>query len=62
MLDTGNRFIADRLRSVGQRALVIIGDGDLLLPSGAEGKRLERELPRCRSKVCTARARVVTVP
>ena len=51
MLDTGNRFIADRISAVSQRVLLLVGDGDLLLPSGAEGKRLERELPRCTAKV-----------
>ena len=51
MLDTGNKFIADRLGDVGQRVLLLVGDGDLLLPSGAEGKRLARMLPRCVSKV-----------
>ena len=51
LLDMGNRFIADRVSAVTQRVLLLVSDGDLLLPSGAEGRRLGRELPRCVSKV-----------
>jgi len=58
MLDTGNKFIADRLGTVSQRVLLLVGDGDLLLPSGAEGKRLARMLPRCVSKVIFGHLRV----
>ena len=62
LLDMGNRFIADRVPAVTQRVLLLISDGDLLIPSGAEGRRLQRELPRCQSKVigrrrCSRQAR-----
>ena len=62
MLDTGNQFIKDRLKSVSQRVLLLVGDGDLLLPSGNEGKRLARELPRCVSKVMASRLSFATCP
>lgn len=44
------RYLAPKLRQVEQRVLLVVGDGDLLLPSGEEGKRLEKLLPRCRLK------------
>jgi hypothetical protein len=56
LLDMGNRFIADRVSAVTQRVLLLVSDGDLLLPSGAEGRRLEKLLPRCTSKVCRRRS------
>lgn len=46
-----NRQLAPKLKNVGQRVLLVVGDGDLLIPSGEEGKRLEKALPRCRLKV-----------
>lgn len=46
------RQLAPKLKDVNQRVLLVVGSGDLLLPSGDEGKRLEKVLPRCRLKVC----------
>ena len=47
------RQLAPKLKDVNQRVLLVVGSGDLLLPSGEEGTRLEKVLPRCRLKVCS---------
>jgi len=45
-LALGSDEIEGRLGEVQQRCLILVGDADMLLPSGEEGKRLERQLPR----------------
>ena len=40
-----------RYGEVQARVLLLIGDGDLLIPSKGEGERLEKLLPRCVVKV-----------
>ena len=46
-----NRQLAPVLKEVGQRVLLLTGEGDLLIPSREEGPRLQRLLPRCQLKV-----------
>jgi hypothetical protein len=46
VLAEGCEWLLPRLSRVQQRTLVLVGDGDLLIPSGEEGRRLERVLPR----------------
>ena len=38
------------MKNVSQRVLMLVGGGDWLIPSEAEGKRLEKILPRCNVK------------
>ena len=45
------RQLAPLLKEVGQRVLLLTGEGDLLIPSREEGPRLQRLLPRCQLKV-----------
>jgi hypothetical protein len=45
------RQLEPKLKEVSQRVLLVVGSGDLLLPSGEEGSRLEKLLPRCRLRV-----------
>ena len=47
------RQLAPKLKNVGQRVLLLVGEGDWLIPSQAEGKRLETVLARCIVKACT---------
>ncbi|EIE25026.1 alpha/beta-hydrolase [Coccomyxa subellipsoidea C-169] len=56
LLEEGNRQLAPKLKDVNQRVLLLVGSGDLLLPSGEEGPRLEKLLPRCRLKVMQGRS------
>jgi pimeloyl-ACP methyl ester carboxylesterase/1-acyl-sn-glycerol-3-phosphate acyltransferase len=51
ILAAGCAFVNPRLREVVPPALVVVGDADLLLPSGAEGPRLAAALPRCTLRV-----------
>ena len=46
------RQLAPKLKNVSQRVLLLVGEGDWLIPSQAEGKRLETVLARCIVKVC----------
>lgn len=46
------RQLAPKLKNVGQRVLLLVGEGDWLIPSQAEGKRLETVLARCIVKAC----------
>ena len=41
------RQLAPKLKNVGQRVLLLVGEGDWLIPSSSEGKRLETVLARC---------------
>ena len=41
------RAIADQIKTVQARTLVLVGDSDLLIPSREEGPRLQKLLPRC---------------
>lgn len=41
------RQLAPKMKNVGQRVLLLVGEGDWLIPSQSEGKRLEKVLPRC---------------
>ncbi len=54
LLQQGNDILEDArvYARVKQRVLVLTSDGDLLIPSGEEGERLQRKLPRAQSKVC----------
>lgn len=45
------RQLAPQLQNVSQRVLLLVGEGDWLIPSQSEGKRLEKVLPRCSVKV-----------
>ncbi|CAL8462015.1 g1546 [Coccomyxa elongata] len=56
LLEEGNRQLAPKLKDVNQRVLLVVGSGDLLLPSGEEGTRLEKALPRCWLKVMQGRS------
>ena len=40
------------LKRVPQRVLLLVSDGDWLIPSAEEGPRLKQLLPRCRLRVC----------
>ena len=44
------RQLAPKMKNVSQRVLMLVGGGDWLIPSEAEGKRLEKILPRCNVK------------
>ena len=46
------RQLAPKLKNVGQRVLLLVGEGDWLIPSKSEGKRLETVLARCIVKAC----------
>ena len=46
------RELAPKLKEVGQRVLLLAGDGDWLIPSADEGERLQKLLPRCQLRVC----------
>jgi len=48
-----------RLEGVKQRALVIAGERDLLIPSASEAERLSKALPRCRKVVLPGRSHAV---
>ncbi|KAK9908919.1 hypothetical protein WJX75_004666 [Coccomyxa subellipsoidea] len=56
LLEEGNRQLEPKLKEVSQRVLLVVGSGDLLLPSGEEGSRLEKLLPRCRLRVMQGRS------
>lgn len=45
------RQLAPKMKNVSQRVLLLVGEGDWLIPSQSEGKRLEKVLPRCSVKV-----------
>ena len=51
VLAQGAAHIAPLLPRVQQRVLVLVGDGDVLIPSAQEGPRLQRELPRAHTRV-----------
>jgi pimeloyl-ACP methyl ester carboxylesterase len=51
LLAEGCAAVAPALGRVQQRALLLVGDADLLLPSAAEGRRLAAALPRARLRV-----------
>ena len=51
ILADGCKLVNPRLREVVPPALVVVGDADLLLPSGAEGPRLAATLPRSKLHV-----------
>ena len=51
ILADGCKLVNPRLREVVPPALVVVGDADLLLPSGAEGPRLAAALPRSKLHV-----------
>ena len=55
-LALGSDEIEGRLGEVQQRCLILVGDADMLLPSGEEGKRLERQLPRAQLRNFTGRS------
>lgn len=42
-----HREIEDQIKTVQARVLVLVGDGDWLIPSREEGPRLQKLLPRC---------------
>jgi hypothetical protein len=48
-----------RLAKVQQRALVVAGERDLLIPSAEEAERLVKALPRCRKVVLPGRSHAV---
>lgn len=48
--------MAPLLPQVQQRVLVLVGDGDALIPSGEEGPRLQRALPRAHLRVLKGRS------
>ena len=45
------RELAPKLKDVGQRVLLLAGDGDWLIPSADEGRRLQKLLQRCQLRV-----------
>ena len=45
------RELAPKLKDVGQRVLLLVGDGDWLIPSADEGARLQKLLQRCQLRV-----------
>lgn len=49
----------ERLSAVKQRALVIAGERDLLIPSADEAERLAKALPRARKVVLPGRSHAV---
>lgn len=51
VLAQGAAHIAPLLPRVQQRVLVLVGDGDILIPSAQEGPRLQRALPRAHTRV-----------
>lgn len=56
LLAAGCKFVENKYGEVQQRVLLLIGDGDWLIPSSAEGERLEKMLPRCSLKVLRGRS------
>ena len=60
LLEAGAQFVSAQFVNVAQRVLLLIGDGDLLLPSAEEGPRLQRLLPRCNLKVRQPATRIPT--
>jgi hypothetical protein len=51
LLREGGAAVEPLLPRIPQRAFVLVGDQDLLLPSGEEGPRLQRALPRAQLRV-----------
>lgn len=51
LLGQGHDYTESLLPSVQQRVLVLVGDGDILIPSAEEGPRLQRALPRAHLRV-----------
>lgn len=51
LLREGSAAVEPLLPRIPQRAFVLVGDQDLLLPSGEEGPRLQRALPRAQLRV-----------
>ena len=56
LLAEGSAAAAAAIPRVQQRALVLVGDADLLIPSKEEGPRLQRELPRAILRVLPGRS------
>lgn len=50
-LAIGAEAVSNTLNKVQQRTLVLVGDRDLLIPSGEEGPRLQRDMPRVQLRI-----------
>ncbi|GMH32734.1 hypothetical protein BSKO_00568 [Bryopsis sp. KO-2023] len=48
-----------KIPKVQQRVLLVVGDGDWMLPSGDEAERLSGLLPRCSTKILRGRSHAV---
>ncbi|KIY92968.1 Acyltransferase-like protein [Monoraphidium neglectum] len=59
LLRQGCEYMEPRLRRVKQRAIVVAGERDLLIPSAEEAERLSKALPRCRKVVLAGRSHAV---
>ncbi|KAK9809406.1 hypothetical protein WJX73_003127 [Symbiochloris irregularis] len=55
LLEEGSRVVEPLLKGVKQRVLILVSDGDFLLPSRDEGPRLKKLLPRANLKVFNGR-------
>ena len=56
-----HREIEDQIKTVQARVLVLVGDGDWLIPSREEGPRLQKLLPRCILRVRLPQQHVASV-